>query len=285
MGRIAASAVALAILTCTATAAATPRASLFDYDRAAPLHLAVAKAVTSQGALRQDVRFDAGSVRLKAYYVHPRSGGPWPLVVWTPGNGGDRREELPDAYALARVGIASLLVDPPNGELVRCQADEDLGVYVRYVVSRRRAVDVAERLPNVDPKRVAAAGFSFGASVTGTLAGVEHRFTAFVVESGRGHHTGFMRKVCESLSKRAFTAYARKLGVVDPVRWVPEAGPSAMLIQHGTRDPWSTKADVRALYAAARRPKELRTYRAGHELNRAALRDRVAWLRRQLRGG
>ena len=284
MRPIAASAVALGLITCTA-AAATPPASLFDYDRAAPLRLGFGKDLNSQGVLSQDVRFDAVSVRLKAYFVHPRSGGPWPLVVWTPGNGGDRREELPDAYALARVGIASLLVDPPSGELVRCKADEDLDVYVRYVVSRRRAVDVAERLPNVDATRIAAAGFSFGASVTATLAGVEHRFSAFVVESGRGHHTGFMRKVCESLPKRAFAAYARKLGVVDPVRWLPGAGRSAMLIQQGIRDPWTTKADVRALYDAARRPKELRRYRAGHELNRAAFRYRVAWLRRHLRSG
>ena len=79
---------------------------------------------------------------------------------------------MPEAVNLARSGGASLLIDaPPN----RTPCRDDLALYVNYVVSRRRAVDLAATLPNVDATRIAAGGFSFGAEITATLSGVDHR--------------------------------------------------------------------------------------------------------------
>ena len=112
---------------------------------------------------------------MAAYFVHPLAGARWPLVIWTPGRGEDRSDELGDADALARNGVASLLVDPPTApEVVTCYPAKDLAIFTRYVVGRRRTVDLALTLPNVDGERIAAAGFSYGASVTAVLAGVEH---------------------------------------------------------------------------------------------------------------
>jgi dienelactone hydrolase len=225
----------------------------------------------------------SGQSRVAAYFVHPASGGPWPLVLWTPGRGGDRDENFPDATALARDGIASLLVDPPVSEVATCDPNRDLVTFVRYVVGRRRAIDLALTLPNIDHARIAAAGFSFGASVTAVLAGVDHRITAFVLESGRAHHTGFMRRACAQLGEKQLDAYVEKLASVDPIRWLRRAYPSAFLIQDGTRDPWNPRADVLRLYAAVPGRKQLRFYPAGHELNAAASAYRALWLRHELR--
>ena len=263
------------------TNASTVEAGLFDYDRSAPLGVVSGKTTTSQGVVREELSYLAGaSLRLKAYFVHPASGGPWPLVIWSPGAGGDRNEQLPQAVDLARSGGASLLVDAPP---IRTPCRNDLPLYVNYVVSRRRAVDLAATLPNVDAKRIAAAGFSFGAEITATLSGVDHRIAAFSLSSGRGHHTGFVRIFCKSLGAAKLDAYVAQISVVDPVRWVGRATRSAMLIQNGTRDELTPRPDVLALYKASRKPKELRWYSAGHDLNPAATEYRAQWLLRQLR--
>lgn len=150
--------------------------------------------VTSGGVIQRAFTFDAlGSSRVAGYFVHPRNGAPWPLVLWTPGHGGDRSEELLDAVTLAQDGVASLLVDPPAPEIVTCNPGRDLSTFVRYVIGRRRAVDLASTLPGVDRTRIAAVGFSFGSSVTPVLAGVEPRIHVFALKSGRAHHTGCAR--------------------------------------------------------------------------------------------
>ena len=258
--------------------------SLFDYDRSAPLEVAWGRTAVSHDIAHQDLKFSAAKrARVAAYFVHPLAGAPWPLVIWTPGRGEDRSEELGDADALARNGVASLLVDPPAPEVVTCDAAKDLAIFTRYVVGRRRSVDLALTLPKVDGKRIAAAGFSYGASVTAVLAGVEHRIRTFALKSGRAHHTGFMRLACPQLGQKKLDAYVEKLSAIDPINWVPKATGPAFLIQDGTRDPWNPRADVLALFRAAHGPKELRLYTADHPLNAAATAYRARWLLRQLR--
>jgi cephalosporin-C deacetylase-like acetyl esterase len=273
------------IITSTATAASVtaPQPMLFSYDRAIPLRVSWGKEVDVGNVVRSEFTFDAlGKTRAAGYFVHPKRGSRLPLVLWTPGRGGDRNEELPDADTLARHGIASLLVDPPTPEVVTCNATPDLSTFVRYVVGRRRAVDLAMTLPGIDRTRIAAAGFSFGSSVTAVLAGLEPRIRAFALKSGRAHHTGFMRLACTQLGTTALNRYVTRLSVVDPIKWAPKATRAAFLIQDGTKDPWNPRADVLALYQAVRGNKELRFYPAGHELNASASAYRLKWLRRQL---
>lgn len=256
---------------------------LFGYDRSAPLRLVLGRTTTSGDAVRQELSYEAAkSVRLKAYFVHPASRGPWPLVIWSPGYGGDRDQQLPDALALARLGVSSLLIDEAF-PTKNCHAADTLRAYVLDVVSRRRAVDLARTLPNVDATRIAAAGFSFGAGITASLSGVEHRIVGFALESGRGHFTGYAPIFCRSLGNQGLAAYVKTVGVVDAVRWTRSARNTAFLIQNGTSDPLSPRPDVLALYAAVRGRKELRWYPAGHDLNAAASADRVQWLAGHLR--
>ena len=264
-------AVALATSPPVGTSGARGPASLFDYDRSAPLKVAWGKATVSHGIAHQDLKFSAAKrARVAAYFVHPLAGAPWPLVIWTPGRGGDRTEELGDAPdPPARNGVASLLVDPPAPEVVTCDAAKDLAIFTRYVTGRRRAADLALTLRNVNGKRIAAAGFSYGASVTAVLAGVEHRIRAFALKSGRAHHTGFMRLACPQLGRKKLDAYVEKLSAIDPINWVPRATSPAFLIQDGARDPGNPRADVLALYRAAHGPKELRlTHRPPPERGR-----------------
>jgi dienelactone hydrolase len=133
-------------------------------------------------------------------------------------------------------------------------------------------------LRGADTGRVAAVGFSYGAAVTATLAGVDHRLRGAVIQSGRAHLSAPLGAYCKSAK------YARAFSVVDPLRFVSRSAPVKLFFQNGLQDPISPKADVDALVRAANGPKDRLSYEAGHELSDLARADADAWLL-QLFGG
>jgi predicted esterase len=174
-------------------------------------------------------------------------------------------------------GIGSLTVAPP-APLTTCRAAADVRTYVNYVIGRGRALDVLAKLRGAGTHRVAAVGFSFGAAVTATLVGVDHRLRGAVIQSGRAHLSAPLGAYCQS------SAYASAFGVVDPIHYVSHSAPAALLFQNGRQDPISPQGDVDRLVRSAGGTKEQRWYDAGHELNDQARVDSNAWLV-QLLGG
>lgn len=250
----------------------------FSYDRSRPLDLRLGPAQSSGGIVQQRLTFDAGRGAKIGYWTHPEGRGPWPVVLFSPGSGGDATSQLPEADRLARRGLASLTVDPPRA-LWSCRAVADVRTYAVYVIGRRRALDLIPHLPGADPSRIAAVGFSFGSAVTAALGGVDHRLRGAVIQSGRAHLSAPIAAACApQLGARKTKAYRRAYSAIDPVYYVSRAAPASLLFQNGTRDPISPRADVAAYVRAASRPKEARTYPAGHELDEQARTDLDNWV-------
>ena len=227
--------------------------------------------------------------RVPAYLVLPSGSGPFPAVVWAPGSNGTRDDQLEEARDLAKRGIAGIIVTPPHvrqgGPLfVTCDPAKDLPAFTWYVKEERRAVDVLLTRPEIDGKRIGYVGFSYGSTVGAVLSAVEHRIRAFDLQSGRAHHTGYLPGICGSrLGKAKLASYVASMSRINPLNYVGHAAPSALLIQNGTLDENSPRAEVLALYRAATGQKQLRWYRSGHQLPPAANAFRDGWLEARLR--
>jgi dienelactone hydrolase len=277
----------LATLAAALALGATPS---FDYDASAPLRVQEAGVQTYDGVAVHDLSY-ASPVRgrVPAYLVLPPGKGPFPVVLFAPGSGGTRDELIGDAEDLAHRGVAGVLFTPPilrpNGPyLTTCNAAKDVDTVVQYVKEMRRAVDVIASRPELDSHRIGYVGFSLGADFGAILAGVEHRIRAYALQSGRGHFSVLPAAQCrQQVGARRGAAYAKMYAVVDGVRYVRHASPAAILIQNGTQDPISPRADVLALYRAANGPKTVRFYRSPHRLPPAATAFRDGWLLARLR--
>jgi hypothetical protein len=163
----------------------------------------------------------------------------------------------------------------------------DRAEQVQLIKDLQRAVDVLRALPNVDAARIAYVGVSYGGAMGALFAGVERRLRAAALVVGDGglvsHSTGpedvgFMA----GLSCAARVGWFRAMVPIEPIRFLPHASPTPLLLQNGRLDTLVPAADAEALHAAAPEPRTIRWYDAGHALDGQALRDRHAWLHEQI---
>ncbi len=231
-----------------------------------------------------------------AYLVRPPGRGPFPAVLFQHWGQGTRTEFLDEALWLARAGVVSLLVDAPfvrPEPWRRPMMGPQMGdTWRQALVDLRRGVDVLTGRPEVDGKRLAYVGHSFGASLGGSLAGVEPRLRAFVLMAGLGDFTDVMRTGTgpvetwwrKNTPPDDFEEYLSSIAPLDGVVGVRNAS-AAFFFQHPRADPYVPYERARKYFDAAPQSKFLKIYEGGHELNEAALRDRAQWLRTHLNFG
>jgi predicted esterase len=211
------------------------------------------------------------------------------FVHWyeEPAQNADRTQFLPDALALGRRGVASLLVDTPWSEpkwFGTRDPAQDHAMSVRQVKALRRQLDVLASLAEVDPKRIAFVGHDFGAMFGAVVASVDRRPKALVFIAGTTDFSEWYL-LGRKLDAEARRRVEQELAPLAPLRHVPRVTPAALLFQFARTDPYVPREAADALVSAARDPKEARFYECGHEMNRDAMRDRVAWLVRTLEAG
>jgi dienelactone hydrolase len=272
---------ALAVL---ATLAAGPE--LFDYRRDAPVDLR-----ETQPEVRvRDVTFASVSGgRTSAFLVEPkRPGGAAVLWVhWYEGGSptSNRTQFLGDAIALGGDGVVSLLIEtmwsPARWFLDRNPAD-DFSSSVRQVKELRRALDVLMAQRGVDRRRVVYAGHDFGAMYGVLMASVDPRPAAWVLMAGTPLFSDWFL-----LAPQRKGAERQKviddLAPLGPLQHTARISPAPVLFQFARKDRFVPEEQAKRFHDAAGEPKKVLWYDGGHELSEQASKDRLAWLREQLK--
>jgi pimeloyl-ACP methyl ester carboxylesterase len=274
---------------------------LFDYDAKAPLESQ--EAATEQ---RGDVRVVDLSYaspmggRVPAYLILPPGEGKHPAVLFLHPGQGSRTTFVDEAVELARDrGFVSLTISAPflrpenrgkragnpwNPEVSRKEQ-------IQTIIDLRRGLDLLAARPEVDPNRLAYVGHSLGATVGGTLAGVEKRPIAYVLMAGysslthatsTGHNQGALA-FQELLTPDQQKAYIDALAPLDAIHYLGQAGPAKLLFQFAKNDEFITSLDAATSIEAAPDPKEVKWYDTDHYFNDQARKDRGDWLDRTLK--
>jgi uncharacterized protein len=266
--------------------------NLFAYDVSAPLNLQRAVESTNNGVEVSGISFsspDGGRATGLLFDPVTRS-SPRPGIVLMHGMPGTARGMAAYAQVLAQHGAVVIAIDAPfarrGGEPVRLGTG-DRAEQIQLIKDLQRAVDVLRARANVDDERIAYLGISYGGAMGALFVGVERRLKAAVLVVGDGglvsHFTGpedfnFMA----GLSCATRVAWFRAMAPIEPIRFIPHAPPTALLLQSGRIDNLVPAADAQALHTVAPEPKTIRWYDAGHGLNPQALWDRHDWLHQQI---
>ena len=223
-----------------------------------------------------DVSYRSGGRAIAGYLVQPPGRGRRPAVVLVHGSGGDRSELLPLAVWLAARNVVTLTISEPSTSAAqgaksgRQLLDRTRDAQVSDVVAVRRAVDVLQSLPTVDPRRIGYLGWSWGAKTGALVAASEPRVKALVLLSaGADRLAAFVKAAPPGLKQ----ATRRILGSVDPIRYIALARPGTVLLEDGQKDQVVPREALLNVVHAAPRGTTVRWYAAPHRLDRTAYHD------------
>ena len=189
-----------------------------------------------------------------------------------------------EAKEMARAGAVCISIETLWSDrdffLKRTQA-EDFQNSVQEVVNIRRAMDLLVSQSNVDSKRFAYVGHDFG-GMYGVLAGsLDQRPTHYVLMAATPRFPDWYLYL-PKLEGEPREAFIAQMAEIDPILHVPHLSPAEVFFQFATDDFHVPKERAEEFFAAARQPKEMKWYEAGHGLNEDATHDRKAWLKEKL---
>ena len=258
------------------------RAQLLAYDESAPLDLVEKKTKSQGGAEVVEVVFSAGDRKVSAYLVRPK-GKPKAAVLWAHWFGEEtntnRTEFLPDAVELANEGVVSLLPQGlfPWQEQVSEDAAVDRQLAIEQLVQLRRGLDLLQGEVGDGP--IGFVGHDYGAMYGAALV-ADKRPQAYVLMAPDATFSNwFLKYFVRGASKPELD---EAFAPLDPVNNVGDATPAAVLFQFAKSDKYVPYYVADKLTEAAGDEAESKSYESGHELNDAARKDRLAWLREQL---
>jgi dienelactone hydrolase len=269
-------------------ASSTANRLTFGYDASRPLGYVDRGVVARRSGITvHDIAYTSGGERVDGYLVEGSAPRRRPGIVLVHGSGGDRRQLLGHAFALARRGAVALTITEPSTvhppRLAHTGAAllaEARAVQVRDVVAVRRAADVPASLPAVDAQRLGYLGWSAGAKTGTFVAASDLRFKALaLLSAGADKLSAFVAAAPADLRPLV----RRQLGSIDPIRYIGWARPGTLLLEDGAHDAVVPHQPLLNIIQAAPRGTTVRWYPAGHRLNAAAYRDAFAWLLNKLK--
>jgi dienelactone hydrolase len=290
----------LLIAALTASAETSPdfqsKVTLFDYDSKQPLDIQDKVIEESDDGTLHDITYASPKGGpIGAYLVVPKGKGPFAAILFGHWGNGTRAEFIPEARIYAKAGAVSLIPDYPwdrprpwhkplsLGE----KAEQDRDIEIQAVIDLRRGIDLLLQRPDVDSKRLAYVGHSYGAQWGSILSAVDKRMKTAVLMAGvaetgdiwlRTSDPGLVDYI-ESQPQGKLEEYCRIVGEIDAIHFVGHAAPIPLLLQFAKYEQYFDKASMDHYFSAASEPKKVIYYDTGHDLNDPrALEDRYDWL-------
>ena len=261
---------------------------VFAYDPQAPLDIQEMSRRQEEGVTVIDLTYASPmGGRVPATLVVPDGTGPFAGMLYEHGMPSTRQQMIPAGVAYAHMGAVVLLIDAPY---VRRPDGEQIDVterarreQIQFIVDMRHGIDLLLSQPEIDPARLGYVGFSYGASMGGLLAGVEHRLKAYVLQGGDGGLVSHLnnrnyRGELQARPEKTRQKWVAWMWPIEPIHYVGCASPAALLFQNGTLDTVVYPVDALPFQEAGSEPKTVRWYCSGHALNSAALRDQAEFL-------
>lgn len=145
---------------------------------------------------------------------------------------------------------------------------------VQTVFDLRRAVDLLDSEPDVDPRRTGFLGVSLGGAIGSIFVGVEKRIE-FPIIALAGGGLKFL------FGTHALNAEIRNmLAPIEPLNFIKGVQPRPLLFINAEHDEVVPKAATKALFTAAGKPKEIRWYDSGHIVDaKVVLKDCSEWFK------
>jgi dienelactone hydrolase len=269
---------------------------LFDYDSKSALDL--------QDKVIED--FDGGAIHnvtytspkggtVSAYLILPKGKGPFATVLFGHWGNGTRAEFIPEAKLYAKAGVVSLIPDYPwdrAGESRKSldhydRPEIDRDIQIQAVIDLRRGIDLLLARPDVDRKRLAYVGHSYGAQWGSILSAADQRMKVSVLMAGvaeladillRSDEPGIVefRKTQTAGQLEKYVAVNSSL---DAIHFIGNAAPIPLLLQFANYEQYFDKTSMQNYIAAASQPNKVLKYDTAHDLNDPqALQDRYDWL-------
>jgi dienelactone hydrolase len=248
---------------------------LFEYDQKQPLDIHDKIIEEFTGGTLHDITYTSpkgGPVA--AYLIVPNGKGPFAAVLFGHWGNGTRAEFIPEAKLYARAGAVSLIPDYPWDRPQPWRKtpnhfdkpEVDRGIEIQAVVDLRRGIDLLLARPDVDPKRLAYVGHSYGAQWGSILSAVDKRMKVSVLMAGVAEMADILLRSDDpgmvdfrkTQPGGQLEKYSQVTGDIDAIHFVGKVTPIPLLLQFANYD-------------------------TGHDLNDPqAFEDRYDWLVKQI---
>jgi dienelactone hydrolase len=162
---------------------------------------------------------------------------------------------------------------------------------IQAVVDLPRGIDLLLARPDVDAKRLAYVGHSYGAQWGSILSAVDRRMKTSVLMAGVAEIADIILRSDDpdlvefrkSQPAGQLEKYAQATGDLDAIHFVGHAAPIPLLLQFANYEQYFDKTSMQHYSVAASEPKKVLYYDTAHDLNDPqALQDRYDWLAKHI---
>jgi len=219
----------------------------------------------------------------------PQGDGSFPAILYVhwyepKAQNSNRSQFEKEAIEMARSGAVCLTIETlwsdPDFFWKRTQAD-DAKNSTEEVINLRRFMDLLLSQPSVDAKRFAYVGHDFG-GMYGVLAGsLDQRPTHYIIMAATPRFSDWYLYF-PNLDGAEREAFIRQMSEIDPITHIASLSSAPILFQFGNDDLHTPAERAQEFFGAAKEPKEMKVYEAGHGLNELSAEDRKEWLIKML---